>query len=340
MKFGRVFALLLVGCSAGLMHGQAVNQAAPLSSNQAAPAPYNPVAAPMSNQAVASSSNRTFTPAPPSLPISYGDLVEVSVFDSPELSGSFRVNQNGEVVLPVGGAVQVKGLTAADAGTAVAAALRQRGIVLDPHVTVMIVEYQSQGVTVTGEVRAPGVYPLLTNRTVSDMIAIAGGLNENAGKIASVFHRGNPSDVRQVRLNVSVQTPASIAESNFELLPGDTISVSRSGVIYIIGDVGRPGGFLVEHNDRLSVLQALALASGANQTASLSKSQLIRKTESGRLQYQLDLKKILHGGGSDPLLADGDILYVPVSYKKIYSLRAIEAMIGLGTQTLIYSTQR
>jgi polysaccharide export outer membrane protein len=282
----------------------------------------------------------TSSPAPPSLPISFGDLIQITVFDSPELSGTFRVNQNGEVVLPLGGAVKVKGLTAAEAGSATAARLKAAGILLEPHVTVMIVEFQSQGVTVTGEVRSPGVYPLLANRTVMDMIALAGGLNENAGKVATVFHRNDPNDLRQVKLNVSVQTPASVAESNFELLPGDTISVSRSGVIYVIGDVGRPGGFLVEHNDRLTVLQALALAQGANQTAAMGATQLMRKTEGGRVQFPLDLKKILKGDGSDPLMADGDILYIPVSYKKVYSLRAIEAMIGLGSQVLIYKSQR
>jgi polysaccharide export outer membrane protein len=290
--------------------------------------------------AAASSPAVSTAPAPPSLPISFGDLIQVAVFDNPDLSGPLRVNQNGEVVLPLGGAVKVKGLTAAQAGVAIAARLKESGVLLDPHVTVLIAEYQSQGVTVTGEVRSPGVYPLLTNRTVMDMIALAGGLNENAGKVASVFHRDNPNDVRQVRLNVSVQTPQSIAESNFELLPGDTISVSRSGVIYIIGDVGRPGGFLVEHNDRLSVVQALALAQGANQTAAMSKSQLMRKTDAGRLQYQIDLKKILAGRGADPLMADGDILYVPVSYKKVYSLRAIEAIIGLGSQVAVYRSQQ
>src|SRR5579863_955304 len=216
-------------------------------------------------------------PASPSLPISFGDLIQVNVFDSPELSASLRVSSKGEVELPLGGAVNVQGLTAAEAGAAIAARLKQAGILLDPHVTVLIIEYQSQGVTVTGEVKSPGVYPLLGNRSVMDMIAMAGGLNENAGRVASVFHRDS-NDVRQVRLNVSVQTPESIADNNFELLPGDTISVSRSGVIYVLGDVGRPGGFLVEHNDRLTLLQALALAQGANQTASLHGTQLMRKT--------------------------------------------------------------
>lgn len=158
------------------------------------------------------------------------------------------------------------------------------------------------------------------------------------GKVATVFHRGDPSDIRQVHLNVSVQNAASIAEGSVEVVPGDTISVSRSGVIYIIGDVGRPGGFLVEHNDRLSVLQAIALAQGANQTASLGATRLMRKTEGGRVQVELDLKRILKGDSADFLMADGDILYVPVSYKKVYSLRAIEAMIGAGTQITIYKS--
>ena len=279
---------------------------------------------------------RNMPPPPPSLPISFGDLIQVTVFDSPELSGSLRVNSNGEVVLPLGGAVKVKGLTAADAGAAIAAQLKQSGILLEPHVMVMILEYQTQGVTVTGEVKTPGVYPLLANRTVMDMIAMAGGLNENAGKIATVFHRDNPAGVREVKLNVSVQTPASAVEGSVEVLPGDTISVSRSGVIYVLGDVGRPGGFLVEHNDRLSILQALALAQGANQTASYGSTRLMRKTNSGRIEIDLDLKKVLKGDASDFLMADGDILYIPVSNKKIYSMRALEAAIGVGTQVAIY----
>ena len=149
-------------------------------------------------------------PASPSLPISFGDLIQVNVFDNPDLSGSFRVDSTGGLELPLGGTIKLKGLTAAEAGTAIAARLKEAGILLDPHVTVLILEYQSQGVTITGEVRSPGVYPLLGNRTVLDMIAMAGGLNENAGKIVSVFHRGNPNSVRQVRLDVSVQTPGSI----------------------------------------------------------------------------------------------------------------------------------
>ena len=300
--------------------------------------PLAPLLAQQAGESAPNAPVRNPPPPPPSLPISFGDLIQVTVFDSPELSGALRVNSKGEVVLPLGGAVKVKGLTAAEAGAAIAAQLKENGILLEPHVTVLILEYQTQGVTVSGEVKSPGVYPLLANRTVLDMIALAGGLNENAGKIATVFHRDTPGDVRQVPLNVSVQTPGSATEGSVEVLPGDTVSVSRSGVVYILGDVGRPGGFLVEHNDRLSVLQALALAQGTNQTASLGATRLMRKASDGRVEIELDLKKILKGEGSDLLMADGDILYVPVSNKKVYSLRALEAMIGIGTGVAIYTS--
>lgn len=283
------------------------------------------------------SHNQTPLPASPSLPISFGDLIQVSVFDSPDLSGPLRVDSKGSVELPLGGSIKVVGLTAADAGDAIAAQLKSAGILLEPHVTVSIVEYQSQGVTITGEVRSPGVYPLLGNRTVLDMIAMAGGLNENAGKVASVFHRGDPADVRQVPLNVSVQTPESIEAGNFKLLPGDTISVSRSGVVYVIGDVGRSGGFLVEHNHRLSVLQALALAGGANQTAALNDARLMRQDSGGQhVLIEFSLKKLLNGKASDPLLSDGDVLYVPLSNKKLYSLKMLEAAIGAASGIAIY----
>ena len=281
--------------------------------------------------------NQVQLPASPSLPISFGDLIQVSVFDSPDLSGPQRVDSKGSVELPLGGSIKVSGLTAAEAGNTIAARLKDAGILLEPHVTVSILEYQSQGVTITGEVRSPGVYPLLGNRTVLDMIAMAGGLNENAGRVASVFHRGDPANVQQVPLNVSVQTPESIEASNFKLLPGDTISISRSGVVYVIGDVGRPGGFLVEHNDRLSVLQALALAQGANQTAALNDARLMRKDSTGQhLMIEFSLKKVLNGKASDPLLSDGDVLYVPLSTRKLYTLKGIEAAIGAASGIAIY----
>jgi len=110
--------------------------------------------------------------------------------------------------------------------------------------------------------------------------------------------------------------------------------------VYIVGDVGKPGGFLVDNNERLSTAQALALAGGANRTASLSKTRLIRKVEGGREEYVLDLAKMLKGEQADLKLDDGDIIWVPSSQFKTFGYRGIEAAIAVVTGLAIYSNNR
>jgi polysaccharide export outer membrane protein len=274
--------------------------------------------------------------APASLQISLGDLLEISVFDTPQLSSRLRVNNRGDILLPLAGYVHVQGLTAPEAAQAVAQKLIDTQIMLKPQVSVFIAEYATQGVTMAGEIRSPGVYPLLGPRTLLDMVTMAGGLGPDASKTISIIHRSDPSKVITVRMNVSVQTPETFAAESYPIQPGDTIFVARSGIIYIVGDLKTPGGYQVEHNDRLTLLDAVALAGGPTQTSKLSDARLIRKGEHGREELQVDLKKLLYGAGPDMLLQDGDILFVPVSQRKIYTLQAINAVIGAATQYALY----
>jgi polysaccharide export outer membrane protein len=271
-----------------------------------------------------------------SLQISLGDLLEISVFDTPELSSRLRVNNRGDILLPLAGYVHVQGMTAPEAAQAVAMKLVSTNIMLKPQVSVFIAEYATQGVTMAGEIRSPGVYPLLGPRTLLDMVTMAGGLGENASKVISIIHRNDTSKVITVRMNVSVQTPETIAAESYPIQPGDTIFVARSGVVYIVGDLKTPGGYLVEHNERLTLLDAVALGGGPTSTSKLGDARLIRRTEHGREELQVDLKKILYGQGPDMLLQDGDILFVPVSQRKIYTLQAINAVIGAATQYALY----
>ena len=173
-------------------------------------------------------------------------------------------------------------------------------------------------------------------RNLTDMLAAAGGLNENASKTVSIVHRSNPEKILTVKLNVGAQTPKSIEAANIQVMPGDTIFVARSGIVYMVGDLTRPGGYQVEHNDRLTLLDAVALAGGPTQTSKLWDARLIRRSEAGREELKVDLKKILYGGGPDMLLADGDILYVPISQRRVYTQLAIQAVIGAATSYLIY----
>lgn len=270
----------------------------------------------------------------PAILIGPGDLLNVIVFETPELSASVRVGQDGNAILPVLGPVHVAGLSTEEASIAIQEAYRDRGLLLNPHVTVSETEFASQGASVLGEVRSPGVYPTLGSRRLLDMLSLAGGVANTAGRLVTIIHRGDPHHPEQIALQ---PTPAALhAQVNPIILPGDTIDVAKAGVVYIIGDVSRPGGILVDNNERLSIIQALALAGGMNKTAALSKTELIRKLPTGLEQVDLDLKHILQGKQADVLVSDGDIVYVPSSIGKTLLYRGTEAIFGVATNEAYY----
>jgi len=266
------------------------------------------------------------------LQISAGDLLDLNVFDTPELSSKLRVDEHGAVTLPVAGTLPVRGLTAGQAEQAIEARLRNTDVLKDPHVSVTVLEYATQGVTVLGEVKSPGVYPLLGAHGLLDLISAAGGMTSSAGKAVTVTHRADPDHPVIVRID---SKPGSTVAFNVDVRPGDTIMVSHAGIVYVLGDVGRPGGFLIENNDRLTVLQALALAQGTNRTASLNHAKLIRKTDAGREELPVPLKKLLASKVPDPMLSDGDILFVPGSTAK-NALRDLEAILPSAAGAAIY----
>jgi polysaccharide export outer membrane protein len=271
------------------------------------------------------------------LHISAGDLLDVQVFDTPELSGKLRVSDKGEVVVPVVGSVRLEGLTADEAGTRVEQSLRRAQILKDPHVSVFVVEYATQGVSVLGEVKNPGVYPVLGAHGLLDVISAAGGVTATAGKAVGITHKSDPQHPVVVQLGGG---PDVTAQANVGILPGDIVQVSRSGIVYAVGDLVKPGGFLIENNDRLTVLQAIALAQGTNRTAALNRSKLIRQTPAGRQELPVELKSILAGKRSDMRLEDGDILFVPSSQSKYLTYRGIEAAVQMTVGLVTYGAFR
>jgi polysaccharide export outer membrane protein len=265
--------------------------------------------------------------APHALRISSGDLLELGVFDTPELSGKLRVNEAGEITIPVAGAVRVSGMTSEEAAVAVEGRLRSADILRDPHVSIFISEYATQGVTVAGEVKFPGIYPLLGSHGLTDLLTAAGGVTQAASRAVTITHRSDPEHPEMLTLD---NRPGSLAPK-VDIQPGDTITVSKAGVAYVVGDVGKPGGFLIESNERLSVLQVIALAQGTTHTAAPDKARLIRKTPNGREELKVPLKAILNGKVVDIPLEDGDILFVPSSKGKIFAYRGVDTAIGLTT---------
>jgi polysaccharide export outer membrane protein len=265
-------------------------------------------------------------------PIGAGDLVEMSVFDTPELSGKLRVSNTGDIILPLVGQVHVAGLTANDVETLIRQRFIDGGFVRDPQVTVFIVEYATQGVSVLGEVRTPGIYPALGPHNLVEYISIAGGLTPLAGTTITITRSGHPDESQQIKIS---STAAPNPLNNPEIFPGDSIFVEKTGLIYVIGDVVRPGGFPMDHNDHLTILQAIALAQGTTYSAKKSSSVIIRSAPQGRETIPVDLKKILASKAADEPLQDNDILFVPNSSAKT-ALKNAEAILPIAASATIY----
>ena len=266
-----------------------------------------------------------------------GDVLDVEIFDTPELSSpTTHVGNDGTVTLPVLGAVNVDGLSVNQAARKIEMALRTRGIMLHPHVTVAILENTTQSATLLGEVKTPGVYSTIGGRRLLDLIALAGGLTSGAGKVVTIAHRDDPTHPLTIRLVPNAEDLGS--QRNPIIMPGDTLMVGRAGVIYILGDVKKPGGFLIDNGEHISLMQALSLAGGWNREAALSKAALIRKEPQGHKELMLDLKHVLQGEQADIRVENGDILYIPSSLGKTLAYRGLEAVIAAAQTAVVYSS--
>jgi polysaccharide export outer membrane protein len=247
------------------------------------------------------------------VPIGAGDLLEMSVFDTPELSGKLRVSNKGEIYLPLVGSLRVDGMKAVEAQNLIRQKYIDGNYLKDPQVTLFISEYATQGVSVVGEVKSPGIYPAFGSHHLLDYLSVAQGLTPLAGTTIVITHAGHPDQPQSVKMTAGA---APMPLNNPEILSGDTIFVERTGLIYVVGDVMRPGGYPMDHDGQLTILQAVALAMGTSPTAAKGSAKLIRTTPQGREEIPINLKKIISAKATDALMQDNDILFVPSSVAK------------------------
>jgi len=264
--------------------------------------------------------------------IASGDLLGVSVFDVPELTQELRVAANGNVRLALIGDMPVAGLTTEEASQNIADALRNRRLVLQPQVNVLIKEFSSQGVSVVGEVQHPGVFRILGPRTLLDIVALAGGLTKTADTKIMIQRRSGNGEKIAARLK-SDDAGAALA-GDVQVFPGDMVVVPRAGVVYVIGDVAKPGGYLMDSNGSMTLLQALAQAGGPTPNAAPSKSVWLRKQDDGYSSDKLDLPKIARGEARDVELHANDVVFVPNSRLK-RTFASVAGIVGsLGSATI------
>lgn len=299
-------------------------------------APDNGTAA---NLSESSKSNETVSKAPTvpadgqtmardkniSLQLGVGDMVEMSVYGVPDLATKTRISSDGKIYCPLIGYTQVAGLTAEEAQKLIETRLAE--FVKNPHVSLLVTEYASQGVSVLGSVARPGIYPVLGQQRLFDVISAAGGLSEKAGRSLTVTHRSEPDRTITIDLTRNLKDNP---DTNIQVLPGDTIIVRKADIVYVVGDVARPSGLIMEANG-LTVLQAVALAGGTSRTAKLGGARIIRQTTAGITETPVDLSKILKAKSPDLQLRPDDILVVPSSTGKIIAGASLQAALQAAT---------
>lgn len=273
--------------------------------------------------------------APMPAPLGPNDFLDISEYHTPEFHSAVRVSVAGTVTLPMIGEVHIGGLGEQQAARAIEAALAARGMLLHPLVSVLVLSYSGQDVSVLGEVAHPGVYPFTVHHRLLDLLSTASGLSPSAGRLVNIFHRDDPKTPHAIVLDPSGSD--TTAEHNPELSPGDTVQVSRAGLVYVIGDVIRPGGFPVDPSQGLTVVQALSLAWGPSQNAATTKGLLIREQNGNRTITTLNLKRMLRGQIPDQPIYDRDILFIPNSATRNVLNRTLESAIQSAIGVTIYS---
>ena len=255
---------------------------------------------------------KTTPPADSSaLVIGPGDEVEITVYGAPDLSEHTRVSADGNISMPLIGYVRLAGLSSSEAEAAIENQLHENSILNDPHVSVYVKEYTSSGISVSGEVAKPGFYSAVGPHRLFDILQAAGGPTDRAANKVVIIHRDQePKDATTLYIS---KDPAEMAASNVALQPGDTVVVPKAGIVYVLGEVTRPGGYVLNSTGGITVLQIVAVAGGPTHVASAGKTRLLRRTENGFQEQQIDVKKLLRGKAQDVPVRDQDILFIPTS---------------------------
>jgi polysaccharide biosynthesis/export protein len=266
------------------------------------------------------------------LRIGSGDLLQVTVFGAPDFNTELRVAEDGSVTLPLLGEVTAAGMTAAQFAKALKSRLMEGSYFNDPQVSVTIKEYAAEGVSVLGEVNKPGIYPIRGPSKLFEVISAAGGTTTLTGDKVTIVHRERPQEPETVKLSFGEQ---GSRQSNIMVVPGDTVIFEKAGLVYVVGDVRKPTGIVMSNPD-LTVLQALAMAEGANPRAALSKAKLIRKTAQGPAEVPLPLDKMLSAKMPDVQVQPNDVIFVPGSAAKSAAKRGLESALQVATGLAIY----
>ena len=290
--------------------------------------------------------------------ISPDDVLAISVYDAPDITGEYRVSPTGEIDIPLlSTPIVAAGLTPAQLSKLISEKYRVSEIYTHPRVTVAIKVSRVHAIAISGAVKRPQVYPVFGMITLSDLISQAEGLADDAGSMAIVTRGDIAMQIIKSRescrsaskepfcdsnfsVDLSILTETGDSRLNVDLYPGDRVTVQHAGIVYVLGAVNRPGSFTLKTGQgKMTVIQALALAGDLKVTAAQRSAVIIRKNPAkagGREEIAVNLTKVLKAHELDSELQANDILFVPDSTGKKALRRGAEAAITAATWGLVY----
>lgn len=264
-----------------------------------------------------------------------GDVLDITVFEVDELSKPATVGPRGTLVVPLLGEIQAEGWTPLE----IAAQLEKlygESLLRDPQISVAVRDYRSQPVSVVGAVVRPGIYQLQGRRRLLEVLAMAGGLANGSGDEIRVARHGEKAPAEELALSArALLAGPSDARHNPWIEPYDVVSVAKTGLVYVLGAVARPGGYPIEQ-ESMTVLRAISLAQGLDSRAAPQKARVIRQQGAAKQEMEVPINDILRGAAADAPLQDNDILFVPDSRAKSALHRGAEAAIQLATGVIIW----
>ena len=264
------------------------------------------------------------------------DLIGITVYDAPELTRTVRVGSDGDIRLPMLlQHIPAAGLYPAELENSITKALTSENVLVDPIVTVSVVEYRSRPISVVGAVKNPLTFQATGTVTLLDAISQAQGLTENAGSEILVSRQTTDANDKSVMLiqRIPVRGLMSGVEPalNLHLEGGEEIRVPEAGRVFVLGRVKKPGAFFITDGSESSVMKALALSEGLDTFPShMAYIYRVEGGSGGRNEIPIDLKKIMDRKSPDVPLSANDILYVPDATGARASLKVLETSIGLG----------
>ena len=241
-----------------------------------------------------------------------GDLIDVSVYGVPDYKLKARIAGDGNVDLPLVGAVPLAGMTIEQAQKAVGNKLVASQMIRYPDVLISVEDSTVDIIGVMGEVNGPRAIPAYAPMNLLDAISAAGGLKPDASHSISILRKGSAEPL----LVVLNSNPANAISQNIPLYPGDRAIVPRTGVVYVVGAVFHAGAFPISPDTPMTLIQAVTLSGGPGFQAAKGDTRIIRTTGATRREIHTDLGKVMAGKAPDPVLQSDDIVFIPTDFLK------------------------